>query len=101
MSSSSRQLGPANYVGMSLNAQGISPWMLEGDEVAWVDGELTPSIHGTGTEDYFSGAWYFKNGPFHLPFHGAPMLELRPLGQASRVSLYRFHRWIPSRSRSA
>ncbi len=84
-------IGTGKYVGMSLNAQGISPWMLEGDEVAWVDGELTPSIHGTGTEDYFSGAWYFKNGPFHLPFHGAPMLELRPLGQASRVSLYRFH----------
>lgn len=90
-----KTIGTGKFIGMSLNAQGISPWMLEGDEVAWVDGELTPSIHGTGTEDYFSGAWYFKNGPFHLPFHGAPMLELRPLGQASRVSLYRFHTLDP------
>ncbi|MFB3902372.1 MAG: DUF2961 domain-containing protein [Acidobacteriota bacterium] len=84
--------GTGKFVGMTLNAQGITPWMLEGDEVAWVDGELMPSIHGTGTEDYFNAAWYFQGGPFHLAFHGAPMLELRPSpGQPVRASLYRFH----------
>jgi hypothetical protein len=87
-----RSTGSGKYVGLSLNAQGIRNWMLEGDEVAWVDGELIPSIHGTGTEDYFNGAWYFRNGVFHLPFHGATMLELKPpLGQPARASLYRFH----------
>ena len=29
----------------------------EGDEMFYVDGEKTPSIHGTGTEDYFGMAW--------------------------------------------
>ena len=83
--------GRGKYVGISFNPQSISPWMLEGDEVVWADGELTPSIHGTGTEDYFNGAWYFNKGQFSLATHGAPLLELVETGLRSRVSLYRFH----------
>ena len=32
---------------------------LEGDEFGYLDGEAVPSMQGTGTEDYFDGAWYF------------------------------------------
>ncbi|MBS2532992.1 DUF2961 domain-containing protein [Catenulispora sp. NF23] len=43
---------------------------LEGDERAYTDGSQSPEINGTGTEDYFQGGWYFKNGPFTLPVNG-------------------------------
>ncbi|GHG47900.1 MULTISPECIES: glycoside hydrolase family 172 protein [Amycolatopsis] len=32
---------------------------LEGDERAYVDGRATPALHGTGTEDFYGGGWYF------------------------------------------
>jgi hypothetical protein len=58
--------------------------MLEGDEVILVDGEKTPSWHGTGMEDYFNGAWYYR-GLFDLPLHGL-------LDKAGpRAAQYRFH----------
>ena len=38
------------------NADG---WWGEGDDMFFVDGEKTPSINGTGSEDYFLGAWDF------------------------------------------
>ena len=43
---------------------------LEGDERVYVDGSLSPSIHGTGTEDTFNGGWYMKWGFFTQPSHG-------------------------------
>jgi hypothetical protein len=88
-------LGRGKYVGISFNCQAISPWMLEGDEVVWADGELTPSVHGTGTEDYFNGAWYFNRGQFSLATHGAALLDLTETGKRSRVSLYRLHTLDP------
>ena len=36
----------------------------------FVDDNPIPAIHGTGTEDFFNGGWYFENGPFTLPLHG-------------------------------
>jgi hypothetical protein len=39
---------------------------LEGDETIVVDGEIT--VGGTGTEDYFDGAFYFQDGPGATPF---------------------------------
>lgn len=46
--------------------------ILEGDERVFVDGQLTPSLHGTGTEDFFNGGWYYKYGTFSQPWHGNP-----------------------------
>jgi hypothetical protein len=60
---------------------------LEGDEEFFVDGEPWPSIHGTGTEDYFNCGWYYKEGPVSRPFHG---LTAMPDYQA-RTSQYRMH----------
>lgn len=60
---------------------------LEGDEFYYIDNETTASIRGTGTEDYYQGGWYFKDGPFNAPYHGL-MLKNQEL---MRVSCYRFH----------
>lgn len=34
-------------------------WFGEGDEMIFIDGESVPVIDGTGTEDYYDGAWDF------------------------------------------
>jgi hypothetical protein len=44
-------------------------WVLEGDERIRIDGETAPGWHGTGLEDYFNGAWYYRNN-LARPLHG-------------------------------
>ena len=61
--------------------------MLEGWERIYVDGEDTPSITGTGTEDYFNSGFYFKNGVFSAPYWGCTLLDYLK----SRCAAYRFH----------
>jgi len=63
---------------------------LEGDERVYVDGSRTPQIHGTGSEDYYEGGWYFNRGPFTNPQNGATAFEARSFGCRNLCdSLYR------------
>ncbi len=67
--------GRGKFVGVSQTMEGLQPdgntrGYLEGDERVYVDGERTPAIHGTGTEDYFESGWYFNQGTYSTPFHG-------------------------------
>lgn len=48
---------------------------LEGDERVHVDGGKTPQLHGTGTEDFYEGGWYFNRGTFTNPLNGATAYE--------------------------
>src|SRR6185437_11330254 len=43
---------------------------LEGDERIYVDGSGSPSFYGTGTEDFFNGAFYFIDGPYSNAMSG-------------------------------
>jgi hypothetical protein len=82
--------GAGHFTGCVLNMQSYdkgSALFLEGDEMIYVDGETFPSIYGTGTEDYFQGAWYFTHGCFSAPFHGLTLFDK----VNSRVSAYRLH----------
>ncbi|MCF8242331.1 MAG: DUF2961 domain-containing protein [Melioribacteraceae bacterium] len=81
--------GRGHFVGCNLNMQSYSGelWFLEGDEMIYVDGEEFPSVYGTGTEDYLTGGWYFRNGEFNHPYHGL-VIKDEELG---RISAYRFH----------
>jgi hypothetical protein len=54
-----------------------------------VDGEKLASINGTGSEDYFLGAWDFGGKPFSYQLFGAPAVG--PEKKGSKWSLYRFH----------
>jgi len=45
---------------------------LEGDERLSADGSSVSLYHGTGTEDFFEGGFYFIRGPFTRPLNGAP-----------------------------
>ena len=49
---------------------------LEGDERLFVDGSASPDQHGTGTEDFYEGGWYFNRGVFSAPLTGNPAHEL-------------------------
>jgi hypothetical protein len=55
----------------------------------FVDGESLPSINGTGSEDYFLGAWDFGSHAFAYGLMGAPVKGEEHAG--SRSSVYRFH----------
>jgi len=60
---------------------------LEGDELGTLDGELT--IRGTGTEDYFNGAFYFEAGAHSSPF--AQWWGTRVNGLVAQTNACRFH----------
>jgi hypothetical protein len=64
-------------------------WWGEGDDMFFIDGEARPSITGTGSEDYFLGAWDFGQSSFSHRLHGAPVKGEERAG--SRSSVYRFH----------
>jgi hypothetical protein len=69
--------------------QNQSFWWGEGDDMFFIDGVTTPSITGTGSEDYFLGAWDFGGEPFSYALYGAPVVGAEAAG--SRSSVYRFH----------
>jgi hypothetical protein len=55
----------------------------------FIDGEQKPSVVGTGSEDYFLGAWDFGGHAFSYQFYGAPVVGQELAG--GRSSVYRFH----------
>jgi hypothetical protein len=77
--------GPGNYVGTMLDVQQRDNHVLEGDESFYIDGETTPSWHGTGTEDYFKGGYYWTPAYDRLGFHGC----VAYLGDSAAA--YRWH----------
>jgi hypothetical protein len=89
--------GRGHLAGVSLSVDGAGGGWWEGDEMFWIDGEQRPSIAGTGTEDYFGGAWGFRR-EYCMPFHGVSYLEKVPGRkdwQAGLYTLYRFHQPDP------
>ncbi|MFB8280991.1 glycoside hydrolase family 172 protein [Nocardia colli] len=56
---------------------------LEGDERVYLDGASSPQIHGTGTEDFYEGGFYFANGRrYSLPLTGATTTRIAEPGCA-------------------
>ena len=82
--------GHGHYVGVTMSVlQNQDYWWGEGDDMFFIDGEKSPSINGTGSEDYFLGAWDFGGEPFSYALYGAPVVGAEVAG--SRSSVYRFH----------
>jgi len=101
--------GSGHYVGTYI-AWGAhnSGWWGEGEIKFYLDGdEAYPTICGTGTEDYFGGAWNFdvpEQGytSFTTPFLGLNQV-LRPDGlyrSQPRFGMYRWHIMDPIRFQS-
>ena len=88
--------GKGHYVGTVLSGRARSPeWFGEGDEKFYIDGEETPSIQGTGTEDYALNAWGMGTGTF--PYFGVPILEGEWGMVGWRTTIYRWHIDMPIR----
>jgi hypothetical protein len=82
--------GHGQYMGVTMSVlQNQDKWWGEGDDMFFIDGVKTPSIVGTGTEDYFLGAWDFGGKPFSYQLYGAPVVGVEQAG--SKSSVYRFH----------
>ena len=93
--------GSGHYVGTYIAWQANNTgWWGEGEVKFYLDGdEEFPTICGTGTEDYFGGAWGFEKGPgvyadYSAPYLGMPQVitEGGPSSRSqARFGLYRWH----------
>ena len=92
--------GRGHYAGTYLAwGSNSSGWWGEGEVKFYLDGdEDLPTICGTGTEDYFGGAWNFDVPglgyvAYSTPFLGLPQI-VRPDGlyrSQQRFGMYRWH----------
>ena len=89
--------GAGQFVGVYMAwQQNSAGWWGEGEIKVFLDGDQEfPTICGTGTEDYFGGAWSFGQN-FSAPFLGYPLgaSDGKP---GNRHGLYRFHILDPIR----
>jgi Protein of unknown function (DUF2961) len=82
--------GRGHFVGVTMSVlQNQDGWWGEGDDMFFIDGEKVPSIIGTGSEDYFLGAFDFGDKPFSYAQFGASLKGEERAG--GRSSVYRFH----------
>jgi len=87
--------GRGHMMGVTLGVlQNTDRWMGEGDDMIFIDDETKPAITGTGSEDYFNGAWDFGGTdgavPFAHHYNGAPLM-IAPERAGGRYCLYRWH----------
>jgi len=80
--------GRGHYVGCNLSVHNLhGGWWGEGDDMMVIDGEdWPPSLHGTGSEDYFCNAWGMQ--PHAFLYHGSSLPE--DIGKG-RCTSYRYH----------
>ncbi len=89
--------GKGKFIGCNLNIDVFTPqaneWYGEGDDMFFIDGEKwPPSLHGTGTEDYFNTAF----GPtqeYHSLWSGLTLYSGDEAGfkYGGKNSMYRLH----------
>ncbi len=87
--------GRGHYVGCNLNVdcfrRAKNDWYGEGDDMIYIDGDVSPTLHGTGTEDYFNTAWSPRQ-EFSAPYHGLPLTSgTEDWPYKGKHSMYRFH----------
>ncbi|MCC7146929.1 MAG: DUF2961 domain-containing protein [Phycisphaeraceae bacterium] len=99
--------GQGHYVGTYIAwTQMSNGWWGEGEIKFYMDGDDlgspgtlqnrgAPTICGTGTEDYFGGAWCFGD-TYTGPFLGYPLHD-KPNGGVPKHGLYRWHVLDPIR----
>lgn len=92
--------GRGHYVGVTHSIlQNQGDWWGEGDDMFFIDGATTPQIVGTGSEDYYLGAWCYggcgidpfgaKHPTFAYRRYGNPVNGGDDRGASWMV--YRFH----------
>jgi hypothetical protein len=86
--------GQGHFVGVNLSIHNRADgWWGEGDDMFYIDGDETPTLHGTGSEDYFCGAWCYgipDTIEFDNLYFGAPFIEGGHT-QNALWNVYRYH----------
>lgn len=83
--------GRGHFIGVTQAVlQNQNGWFGEGDDMIFIDGDTLPTINGTGTEDYYNGAWDFGLQAFANLHQGAPYV-VDPERIGGRYCLYRWH----------
>jgi Protein of unknown function (DUF2961) len=84
--------GRGHFVGVTHSVeQNQEGWFGEGDDMIFIDGDKLPTINGTGTEDYYNGAWDFGGEQFAYQHNGAPHITDPKERIGGRYCLYRWH----------
>ena len=96
--------GRGHYVGVTHSIlQNQGDWWGEGDEMIFIDGATSPQIIGTGSEDYYLGAWCY-GGCGISPFGNArPTFAFQQYGnpmnggddRGAKWMVYRLHTESP------
>ncbi len=84
-------VGRGHFVGVTQAVlQNQNGWFGEGDDMIFIDGSRMPTINGTGTEDFYNGAWDFGREAFANQHQGAPYVV-----DAERIGgRYCMYRWL-------
>jgi hypothetical protein len=81
--------GKGHFVGVNYYVNCPSTmWYGEGDEMVFIDGDATPTLVGTGTEDFFNTSWCPKE-LFQHPYYGYPRVN-NETGWLGHTHVYRF-----------
>ena len=85
--------GSGHHVGTFLSVMANSDgWWGEGNDKFYVDGAVKPTIEGTGSEDYFCGAWDFQHA-FSNPLTECRCTITRRKAGEKRGILNTCYRW--------
>ena len=85
--------GRGHYCGCNVNIHNLDggdgwSWPGEGDDMIFIDGDKTPTLNGTGTEDYVNMAWC-PTQEYCAPYHGL-LLGGRD-NWKGYITYYRYH----------
>ena len=81
--------GKGQFVGVNYYVNCPTPmWYGEGDEMVFIDGATTPTLNGTGTEDFFNTSWCPKE-LFQHPYFGYARVN-NETGWLGHTHVYRF-----------
>lgn len=85
--------GQGQFVGLFMAwQQNNKGWWGEGEIKMFLDEDgKFPTICGTGTEDYFGGAWCFAKRDYTAPYLGFLQVEGKSEDVGCRMVMYRFH----------
>jgi hypothetical protein len=92
--------GPGHYVGVTQSIlQNQGDWWGEGDDMMFIDDNKTPHIVGTGSEDYYLGAWCYGNCGINPFGSNHPTFAFQRFGNpvnggdnaGAKWTVYRFH----------
>lgn len=89
--------GQGQYIGTFMSwQQNTNGWWGEGEIKMFLDADKDfPTICGTGTEDYFGGAWCYGDGEYSAPYLGYREVSGKRSTPGARYTLYRFHMLDP------